>query len=148
MARFSRKVLRSFNISRIRSPGRALRQKAGTLERYRLQEWLNFISTEIHKSFSPLLSKSTSEDWRKAATTNISKRFDYVARQLKDGDYLLGEKFSVADAYLFTMLSWASAVGMDLGRWPALKAYQARVTACPSVQEALKAEGLPMKIAA
>lgn len=123
-------------------PQSGLAPKAGTLERYRLQEWLNFIATEIHKSFSPLFNKAASDDWKQAATANLSKRFDYLSRRLAGKNYLLGEKFSVADAYLFTVLNWTGFVGIDLSRWPVLKAYHARVAARPRVQEALQAEGL------
>lgn len=123
-------------------PQSGLAPKAGTLERYRLQEWLNFIATEIHKSFSPLFNKAASDDWKQAATANLSKRFDYLSTRLADKSYLLGEKFSVADAYLFTVLNWTGFVGIDLSRWPVLKAYHARVAARPRVQEALQAEGL------
>lgn len=123
-------------------PQSGLAPKAGTLERYRLQEWLNFIATEIHKSFSPLFNKAASDDWKQAATANLSKRFDYLSTRLAGKSYLLGEKFSVADAYLFTVLNWTGFVGIDLSRWPVLKAYHARVAARPRVQEALQAEGL------
>jgi len=119
-----------------------LAPKAGTLERYRLQEWLNFITSEIHKSFSPLFRKETSAEWKAGATANLSKRFDFLALKLQGKKYLLGDQFTVADAYLFTTLNWTKYVNIDLGKWPALVEYQARVAARPKVQEALKAEGL------
>jgi glutathione S-transferase len=119
-----------------------LAPKAGTLERYRLVEWLNFITTELHKTFSPLFNKDASADWKAAATTTLGKRFDYVADKLKGKQYLMGDTFSVADGYLFVVLSWTKYVGFDLSKWPILVEYAARVGARPKVQEALKAEGL------
>jgi glutathione S-transferase len=119
-----------------------LAPKAGTLERYRLVEWLNFITSELHKSFSPLFNKAASDDWKAAATANIGKRFDYVSDKLKGKQYLMGDTFTVADGYLFTVLGWTKYVGFDLSKWPTLVEYAARVAARPKVQEALKAEGL------
>ncbi len=119
-----------------------LAPKAGTLERYRLQEWLNFITSEIHKNFSPLFNKAANADWKAAATANLEKRFTYVEQQLGKKSYLFGEQFTVADAYLFTVLSWTKHVGIDLQRWQGLAAYHVRVASRPKVQEALKAEGL------
>jgi glutathione S-transferase len=123
-------------------PELGLAPKAGTIERSRLQEWLNFISTELHKSFSPLFNKAPSADWKAGATANLEKRFGFVADKLKGKQYLLGDHFTVADAYLFTVLGWTKYVGMDLSKWPTLVEYSARVAARPKVQEALKAEGL------
>jgi len=119
-----------------------LAPKAGTLERYRLQEWLNFITSEIHKSFSALFSKTASADWKAGAIANLSKRFDFLSSKLQGRKYLMGEQFTVADAYLFTVLSWSKYVNLELGKWPVLVEYHARVAARPKVQEALKAEGL------
>lgn len=130
-------------------PESGMMPKVGTFDRYRAQEWLGFISTEIHKTFSPFFGANVSEDAKKTATRNISKRFDYVARKLTGRDYLLGDKFTVADAYLFTMLSWMGHAHVDLMRWPVLQAYYTRVAARPAVQQALKFEGLQtMKMAA
>jgi len=123
-------------------PDSGLAPKSGGMERYRLQEWLNFISTEVHKQFSPLFNPGASEDWKQAARANLSRRFDWIATRLQDRPYLMGERFTVADAYLFTVLNWCAFTGIDLGRWPALKDYAARVGGRPKVQEALKAEGL------
>ncbi|HVB48565.1 MAG TPA: glutathione transferase GstA [Burkholderiales bacterium] len=123
-------------------PDSALAPNSGSMERYRLQEWLNFISTEVHKQFSPLFNPGASEDWKQAARANLSRRFDWIATRLQGRPYLMGERFTVADAYLFTVLNWCALTGIDLGRWPALKDYAARVGARPKVQEALKAEGL------
>ena len=123
-------------------PDSGLAPKAGSMERYRLQEWLNFLTAEVHKQFSPLFNPGASEDWKQAARGNLTRRFDWVAPQLQGKPYLMGERFTVADAYFFTLLNWCRFTGIDLGRWPALKDYAARVAARPKVQEALKAEGL------
>ena len=123
-------------------PESGLAPRAGTLERYRLMEALNFISSEVHKSFGPIFNPQASEDWKKAAVDNLGKRFDWLSTHLAGRKFLLGETFTVADAYLFTVLSWTHHAGMDLAKWPVLEAYQARVGDRPKVQEALKAEGL------
>lgn len=124
------------------NPDSRLAPKAGTIERYRLQEWLNFITSELHKGFSPLFNKAASADWKAGTTANLVKRFDWLAPQLEGKNYLTGDQFTVADGYLFTVLNWTKFVGIDLNKWPSLAAYHARVAARPKVQEALKAEGL------
>lgn len=123
-------------------PDSGLAPRAGTFERYRLMEILNYITSEVHKNFTPLFNPGTSPDWKKAAVEALGKKFDWLSGHLGDRKYLLGDKFTVADAYLFTVLSWTKHVGIDLGKWPVLAAYQARVIARPKVLEALKAEGL------
>ncbi len=125
-----------------RKPEAQLAPRAGTVERYKLQEWLNFITSEIHKSYSPLFNPKAGEEWTKAARDNLGRRFDYVTQQMGSRQHLMGERFTVADAYLFTVLNWSQWTGIDLGRWPALKDYVARIAARPKVQETLKAEGL------
>ncbi len=122
-------------------PKAGLAPAPGTLERARLQEWLTFIGTELHKSFGPLF-RSQNEEWRQASITNLERRFDFTARHLTNRLYLLGEHFSVADAYLFTVLRWTKPVKIDLARWPALCAYRDRIAERPAVHEALSAEGL------
>jgi glutathione S-transferase len=124
------------------NPSSKLAPAAGTMDRYRLQEWLNFITTELHKQFGPLFQTTTPAEYKEILKEKIGKRFDWVSGELAGKDYLMGGTFTVADAYLFTMLSWTKHVGIDLQRWPALKAYQARVAARPKVREALLAEGL------
>lgn len=119
-----------------------LAPKAGTIERYRLQEWLNFITSEIHKNFGWLFNKAASADAKAIAVANLEKRFAYVEKQLGAKNFLFGETFTVADAYLFTVLSWTKHVSIDLQKWPGLAAYHVRVASRPKVQEALKAEGL------
>jgi glutathione S-transferase len=123
-------------------PTKHLAPAFGTIERYRLMEWLNFISTELHKGFSPLFAPGTAEQVRLAATERLYDRFALVATQLKKTEYLLGDQFTVADGYLFVMLFWAGLNKMDLGRWESLGIYQARVGARPAVRQALLAEGL------
>lgn len=123
-------------------PAAKLAPPNGTMERYRLQEWLNFITSELHKQFSPLFNPATTDEAKEAQKTRIASRFDWVAEQLKGKDYLLGSQFTVADAYLFTVARWSVYVGIDLAKWPALQQYVARVGARPHVQAALKAEGL------
>jgi len=122
-------------------PEKQLAPANGTLERARLQEWLNFISSELHKSHSPLFNPKAPEEWKTAMRELLARRYDVVVQKLGSKDYLLGE-FSVADAYLFTVLSWDRFIGIDLAKWPTLVAYQARVAARPGVQRALKEEKL------
>ena len=125
-----------------RKPESGLAPKNGTPERYRLQEWLNFITAEIHKGFSPLFRPTTPEEYKTISKENLAKRFDWLEQQLKGKDYLMGKTFTVADAYLFVVLGWTKPTGIDLARWPNLAAYHARVAARPKVKEAMVAEGL------
>lgn len=125
------------------APEKKLAPPAGTLERYRLQEWLNYISSEIHKGFGPLFNPKAAEDIKDAARARVSKRIGFAATALEGKNYLLGDTFSVADAYFFTILRWTHFVGIDLSPWPGLKEYLKRVAARPAVISAIKAEGLP-----
>ena len=125
-----------------KAPQSKLAPANGTMERYRLQELLGFIGTELHKGFSPLFNPTYPEDAKKIIRDNLAKRFNYLNSFLEKGPFLTGEQFTVADAYLFTVLGWTAFVKIDLGQWPVLKAYHARVAGRPAVQEALKAEGL------
>ena len=125
-----------------RKPESGLAPKNGTPERYRLQEWLNFITAEIHKGFSPLFRPNTPEEYKTISKENLSKRFDWLDKQLAGKDYLMGKTFTVADAYLFVVLGWTKPTNIDLSRWPNLAAYHARVAARPKVKEAMVAEGL------
>jgi glutathione S-transferase len=124
-----------------KAPQARLAPANGTMERYRLQELLNFISTELHKGFSPLFNPAYPEDAKKIVRENLARRFDHLSTYLEKGPYLTGEQFTVADAYLFTVLGWTAHVNIDLGKWPVLKAYHGRVAERPHVQAALKAEG-------
>ncbi len=123
-------------------PEKKLAPVNGTIERYRLQSWLSFIGTELHKSFTPFFNPAASEDWKAGARANLERRLPYTDQQLAGKPYLMGDDFTVADAYLFTVLNWAKPVGLDLGKWTNLVAFQARVAARPAVQAVLKAEGL------
>ena len=123
-------------------PESGLAPGAGSIERYKLQEWLKFITSEIHKGFSALFKPTTPDEYKKIARDNLANRFDWLDQQLAGKDYLMGKSFSVADAYLFVVLSWTKPLQIDLSRWPQLSAFLARVAARPKVQEALKAEGL------
>lgn len=123
-------------------PGAKLAPAAGTMERYRLQEWLNYICSELHKSFVPLFNPATSEDQKQAAKTGISAKFDHVNKSLEGKQYLLGDTFTIADGYLFVILTWAKHVGMDLSRWSGLNSFFDRVFKREAVQTAMKAEGL------
>jgi glutathione S-transferase len=125
-----------------KAPEKQLAPAAGSMERYRLIEWLNFISTEVHKTFSPMFKPNTPEETKQASRDTLSARLEIVEKQLQGRDYLTGNQFSVADAYLFTVLCWARPMKFDLGRWPLVQAYMQRVAARPAVHEAMKAEGL------
>lgn len=123
-------------------PDKSLIPQAGTLARYRVQEWLNFVGSELHKSFTPLFRPNTPENYKPVAKDVIATKLTIVDRRLGDKRYLMGESFTVADAYLFTILRWAPPNGIDLGRWPNVAAYVDRVSARPAVQTALREEGL------
>ncbi|WP_250508676.1 glutathione transferase GstA [Caballeronia sp. GACF4] len=124
------------------APAKHLAPLNDAMARYRLQGWLTFIGTELHKNFSPFFNPSASSDWRAAAMSNLERRLAYTAQQLEDKPYLLGDEFSIGDAYLFTVLGWAKFIDLDLGKWPVLVAYRSRVGERAGVQAALKAEGL------
>jgi len=124
------------------APEKKLAPANGTVARYQLQSWLNFIGTELHKSCSPFFNPASGDAWKTIARANLERRLAHTDQALAGKPYLLGEDFSVADAYLFTVLSWMGYVGLDLSPWSNLTAFQARVAARPAVQAALKAEGL------
>ncbi len=123
-------------------PESGLAPKPGTVERYHLMEWLNFITSELHKGFTPLFKPNTPDDYKKIARDNLADRFAYLEQKLADKQYLMGDRFTVADGYAFTVLNWAAIQKIDLAPWPNVKAYVERVRARPKVQETLKAEGL------
>jgi glutathione S-transferase len=112
------------------------------MERYRLMEWLSFITSEIHKSFSPLFRADAHEAVKDYARNILQSRLDYTQRALGSMSYLTGEQYTVADAYLFVVLGWGSHVNVDIGRWPQLKGLHERVGARAHTLEALKSEGL------
>ncbi len=123
-------------------PDAGLAPKNCSIERYRLQEWLNFLTSEVHKQFSPLFKPNTHEDYKTIAKENLGKRFDWLDQQLKGKDYLTGKQFTVADAYLFVLTNWTKPTNIDLSRWPNVQAFNKRVAARPKVKEAMQAEGL------
>jgi glutathione S-transferase len=125
-----------------RAPEKKLAPEAGTFERYLLQQWLNFISTEIHKNFSPLFDPSAQQAAKDSAIERLYLRLGKVEEHLSDKPFLLGKGFSVADAYLFVTLSWGHYVHLDIARWPALTRYVERISERPAVQQALQEEGL------
>jgi glutathione S-transferase len=129
-------------------PQAGLMPKAG-VERYKALEWLNYISTELHKGYSPLFGAERMianpegvSQLKHSTKEGLGRKFDFVSETLSKNDFLLGRNFSVADAYLFTVLSWSPLVGVELEKWPALTAFVTRMKARPSVQAAMKAEGL------
>jgi glutathione S-transferase len=125
-----------------RAPGAKLAPPNGTMERYRLQEMLNFITSELHKAFSPLFDPSLPEPARKPILDRIGKRLDLVEKQLEGKQYLFGDAFTIADAYLATIVNWSGHVTLDLSKWPNIKAYRKRVLDRPGAKAVLKAEGL------
>jgi len=125
-----------------RAPDRGLMAAPGTLERYRVLEWVGYIATEIHKGFGPLWNAKLAPEAREAAITALSKRLDHVEQALGRHPYLTGTGFTVADAYLFVVAGWAPWVKLDLSPWPRLGEFLARVAARPMVRAALEAEGL------
>jgi len=125
-----------------RNPASKLAPAFGTIERYRLMEWLSFINSEVHKNFGPLFYPSAPEDMKKFARDNLNKRLGWLDGALGSKSFLMGETFTVADAYLFVVLGWSGRVGIDLGQWPNLKRLHQSVGARPSVIAAMKGEGL------
>jgi glutathione S-transferase len=123
-------------------PGSGLIPAAGSIDRYRVQEWLNFIGTELHKNFGALFNKATPDATKEGAKASITKRLAYLDEKLAGKQYLMGSNFTVADAYAFTIVNWTNFVGIDLKPYPNLAAYMARVAARPKVLETLKSEGL------
>lgn len=124
------------------APTKNLAPANGTMQRYRLQEWLTFVGTEMHKGFSPLFNPNMPEEAKTISKTRLLSRYEWLDSQLADKDFLMGEHFSVADGYLFTVTNWAKPTGLDISKFANLNAWHARVAARPAVQEALKAEGL------
>jgi glutathione S-transferase len=125
--------------------GKGLVPLAGTVPRYQLMSWLNFISMEVHRHYSPLFTPAASDEMKAGAIENLKKRFGYLDTVLAKNNYLMGEAYSIADAYLFTVLNWSNFISFDMAPWPALQAFSARVAGRPAVQAALEAEGLLKK---
>lgn len=123
-------------------PEKKLAPPAGTIERYPLMQWLNFISTELHKGFSPLFNTHAPAEWKTIVAAQLERRLNTVSHQLEGKIWLMGPEFTVADAYLFTVLNWGKHVGIEIDRWPVLKGYQGRVFERPAVRAAMDTEGL------
>ena len=121
-----------------KKPDAGLAPKPGTMERYRLQEWLNYVATELHKGGSQ--PKGAPPELKDEIRAKLAAKYDFLVGRLEGHDFLLGERFTVADAYLFTVLTWSKNRGVELEKWPALKNYFERIAARPAVREALQAE--------
>jgi glutathione S-transferase len=122
------------------APAANIIPKPGTLERFRANEWLTFVSSEIHKGFSPLFNPGLKDDAKAVLKAKLEKRFDGLDQHLATRKYLMGEQFTVADAYLYTVISWSNGVGIDLSKWKHLADYRQRVAERPQVKQALQAE--------
>jgi glutathione S-transferase len=123
-------------------PAKNLAPANGTLDRYKMQSWLTFIGTELHKSFTPLFKPDTPEAYKASTREKLLSRLQYVDGQLAGKSYLMGDNFTVADAYLFTVSNWTVPMKVDISGMPNLLAFRARMQARPGVQAAMKAEGL------
>ncbi|MBB1201059.1 glutathione transferase GstA [Enterobacteriaceae bacterium 89] len=121
---------------------RQLLAPAGSIARYKTLEWLNYIATELHKGFTPLFRPDTPEDYKPTVRALLEKKLSYVNDALRDGEWISGNRFTIADAYLFTVLRWARAVKLDISGLKNIEAYMARVAARPGVTAALAAEGI------
>jgi glutathione S-transferase len=125
-----------------RVPDRNLIPAPGTLSRYHAIEWLNYVATELHKGFSPLFNPQTPDEYKVMVRAKLESQFSYLDSVLEKQHYLLGQRFSVADAYLFTILGWAFLMQLDLKKYAHLYSYYERVAARPAVEATLRAEGL------
>lgn len=128
-----------------RSGSPELLPPVGDFRRYKVLEWMNYIATELHKGFGPLWNPATSEEMKRLTRDLVANRFDYVEQRLGDGPYLMGERFTLADAYLFVILGWTTIHQIDLGRRPNLTAFRERMKQRPSVRQVLEFEGLVEK---
>ena len=124
------------------NPESGLAPKAGTMERYRLMEWLNFVAAEVHKQIGALFNPKYTPEMKEVQLGVIGRRLKPLDAALSGKQYLMGDKFTAADAYLFTVLRWTGKLGVDLTQWPNIKAYSERVGKRPKVMETLTAEGL------
>jgi glutathione S-transferase len=125
-----------------RNPAARLAPAEGSMERYRLIEWLAFINSEIHKNYGPLFNPAASEDMKQFVRANLHKRLDWLDSALGSKAFLLGDTFTVADAYLYVVLGWSARVGVDRATWVNLQRYHSEIAARPAVQAVLRAEGL------
>lgn len=122
------------------NPQSGLAPARDSFERYRLQEWLAYVNSEVHKSYKPYFDPQANDSEKARAAQKLVQRLDYVEAQLGDKPYLLGQRFTVADAYLYTVLGWLSVASLDIARWPRLQAYQQRIAGRPAVKAAHAAE--------
>jgi glutathione S-transferase len=125
-----------------RAPEAAIAPPLGSIERYHLMEWLNFITSELHKNFSPLFKPTTPDEYKKTVRDALFDRYAFLDRRLVDRPYLMGDRFTVADGYAFTVSNWTRILKIDLTPWPNVTAFMERMRGRPKVREALKAEGL------
>jgi glutathione S-transferase len=125
-----------------KAPGQRMAPPTGSMESYRMIEWLTFISSEVHKGFGPLFKPAMPDEAKQIARDTLALRFDFLEKQLQGTDYLIGNQFSIADAYLFTVASWSRHFKFNMDRWPALEAYLQRVAQRPAVRTAMLEEGL------
>jgi glutathione S-transferase len=123
-------------------PAAGLAPAAGSMERYRLQEWLSFVGSELHKTYGPMFRPTTPDAFKDLSKERLARSLGYLDKHLATRKYLMGDNFSIADVYCFVVVRWSSRVNIDLNQWPNLKAYMDRIAARPKVQEAMKAEGL------
>ncbi|RST48956.1 glutathione transferase GstA [Variovorax sp. MHTC-1] len=124
------------------APTKNLAPANGTLSRYRLQEWLTFIGTEMHKTYSPMFNPNMPEEAKAIFRTKLQSRYEWLNGELEGKEYLMGDHFTVADGYLFTVTNWTKPTGVDISPYANVQAWHARVGARPAVQEAMKTEGL------
>jgi len=125
-----------------RVPEKKLAPAWGSFERYRLQEWLTFTGTELHKNFSPVYVPTSPPEWKAVARALLERRLDAAGRLLGDRAYTVGDAFSVADAYLFTVLGWMRLIDIDIARWPNLADFHGRIGQRPAVLKVMRDEGL------
>jgi glutathione S-transferase len=125
-----------------KNPGAGLAPAAGTMERYQVQGWLTHIGTELHKTYGPCFRPTTPEEYKKISKEALTARYKNIDKHLAGKQYLMGDKFTVADAYLYAVTRWAPRIELDLSPFSNVQAFMARMNARPKVQEALKAEGL------
>jgi glutathione S-transferase len=124
-----------------KKPEAKLLPPAGSLERYRAQEWLNYIATEIHKGVGALFNPQLTDPWKQVLREAVAPKFDFLGKRLEGKSHAFEDRFTVIDGYLFTVLGWTQYIGIDLAKWPALKSYSDRIAQRPAVQAALQAEG-------
>ena len=123
------------------NPGANLAPAAGTMDHYRLLEWLSYIGSEMHKTFPALFLPTTPEDYKPIALQRLTQKFENLDAHLADNDYLMGDSYTIADSYCFAIMNWHKRSDIDLAPWPNLKAYMERIAARPKVQEAMASEG-------